>query len=579
MKERIMQMSLCPWKVGRERKRLEADVGTRWNVQRIGRWLLLVSIVTVNSGVVFAAPEAVYQYSVPVAHRTAYLWIPPVCPAIRGVLVAFANLSERQWLEDPAIRAESARQCLGILWIGPGDESILNADLKPGAGEALQQMFRDFAAKSGFAELEFVPVIPTGHSAHGQFAWRFAQWAPERTVAAIPIKTVPLPPDLDLPGIPLLYVVGETTEWPQYRDGRPGDRDFFWPEVRDSALKLRHLDPENLVAVATDPGSGHFDWSASGGELVALYIEKACSYRLPAHSPSHGPVALRPLRADSGWLTDAAGVQPDKFPPAAYANYSGNPGDAYWFFDRELALATAAFNGDRVQRRKQMLTFEQDGQLLPVAKQGFAPIKFEPEPDGITFKLVPAFLPAVPGELIGAGTPLGHAGGEIHLKVITGPAEQIGPDEFRIAMRRGNNGGEIWIEEQQDGDAEFRKAVQPGRVQFPARLTDGTPQSIQFDPIPDLKSSSSAIVLHARSTSGLPVRFYVEYGPAQVVGDRLILTEVPEFAKLPMEVKVIAYQYGYAAQSGGALAVQTAEPVARTFFVASRRFGHNKKHQ
>jgi hypothetical protein len=547
-------------------------------MQRIGRWLVLASIAIFSTGVVLAAPEAVYQYSVPVAHRTAYLWIPPACPAIRGVLVAFANLSERQWLKDPAIRFESAHQCLGIIWIGPGDESILNADLKPGAGQALEQMFRDLAVKSGFPELEFVPVIPTGHSAHGQFAWRFAQWAPQRTIAAIPIKTVPMPPDLDLPGIPLLYVVGETTEWPQYRDGRPGDRDFFWPVVRDSALAVRHLDPQNLIAVATDPGSGHFDWSASAGKLVALYIDKACRYRLPPHSPSHGPVALRPLRADTGWLTDTAGVEQDKFPPAAYAKYTGKPADAYWFFDRELAVATAAFNGDRVQRRKQMLTFEQDGQLLPVAKQGFAPIKFQSEPDGISFKLTPVFLPAVPAELIGAVTPVCHSDGAIHLKVVTGSAEQIGPDEFRIAMRRGNNSGEIWIEEQQNGDAEFRKAVQPGRIHFPARLTDGVPQTIEFDPVPDMKSTSAAIALHARSTSALPVRFYVEYGPAQIVEDRLTLTEVPAFARLPMEVKVVAYQYGQAAQ-GGVPAVQTAEPVARTFLVVPRGMRRKEKQQ
>jgi pimeloyl-ACP methyl ester carboxylesterase len=517
-------------------------------------------------GSVFAAPQAVYQYAVPVAHRTAYLWVPAGCPAVRGVIVTFANLTERQWLEDPAIRATAEQQCLGTIWIGPGDESILNADLKPGAGEALQEMFRAFAQKSGFPELEFAPVIPMGHSAHGQFAWRFAQWAPERTIAAIPIKTVPLPANLDLPGIPLLYLVGETTEWPQYRDGRPGDRDFFWPRVRDSALKLRALNQANLISVVTAPGSGHFDWSPSQARFVALFIRKACEVRLP-HGPSlPGPIHLRALRPDSGWLTDASGVLPEAHPAAPYQSYQGAQSSAYWFFDRETALAAVAFNGDRVRRKKQMLTFEQDGQLLPVAKQGFAPLKFEPEADGITFKLTPAFLPSVPQELIGAGALLGHANGEIHLSVVTGPAEQVAPTEFRVAMQRGDDGGDIWIEEEQDGNAEFRKAVQPGKLHIPARLTEGSPQSIRLDPLPGTKSSSPAMRLHAVSTSGLPVRFYVEYGPAQVAGDRLILTQVPRHATLPIEVKVVAYQWGRMA-SGNSPAIQTAEPVARTFLV------------
>jgi hypothetical protein len=517
--------------------------------------------------------EAIYQYAVTQAHRTTYLWIPPDCASVRGLIVAFANLTERQWLEDPAVRKVAERQCLGIVWIGPGDESILNADMKPGAGEALQATFRALALVSGFPELEFAPVIPTGHSAHGQFAWRFAQWAPERTIAALPIKTVPFPQDLDLPGIPMLYLVGETTEWPQYRDGRIGDRDFFWPHVRESALRLRQTGSENLIGVATDPGGGHFDWSPADGRLVALFIEKACATRLPRHSSEPGPVHLRPLKASEGWLADPGGVQPDRWPPRPYAHYQGNVSQAYWFFDREMAEAAARFNGDRVARKHQMLTFEQDGALLPVATQGYASLKFEPEADGITFKLKPAFLPSIPPELVGAGTALGHAESPIHLKVIAGPAEQLAPDTFRIAMRRGNESGAIWIEEENDGNQEFRKAVQPGKLSIPARLTEGTPQQIYFDPIPDLRPAAAPILLHASSTSGLPVRFFVNYGPARVIGDRLVLDEIPKYARCPIEVEVIAYQWGRQPDKFGP-AIKTAEPVSRKFQIEINPHGN-----
>ena len=412
-----------------------------------------------------------------------------------------------------------------------------------------------------------MPVIPMGHSAHGQFAWKFAQWAPQRTVAAIPIKTTPLPPDLNLPGIPILYLVGETTEWPEYRDGRPGDRDFFWPVVRDSALRLRSANQDNLIAVATDPGGGHFDSSTAQGRLIALFIRKACQYRLPAHPPKDRPVQLRPLSLQSGWLTDSGGVLPDKWPPASYDKYLGNKNAAYWFFDREMALAAAAFDGDRMKRKKQMLTFEQDGQLLPVAEQGFAALRFEPEADSISFRLSPAFLTQVPSQLIGAGSPLGHVDGPIHLNVITGPAQQIGPDEFRVTMRRGDDGGDIWIEEEQDGNAEYRKAVQPGRMYIPARLTAGTPQSIFFAPLSNVKADASPIVLHATATSGLPVRFYVEYGSAILSGNKLILSHVPRFARRPIEVKVVAYQWGRMAAGAASGRVPSAEPVMRTFLV------------
>jgi len=525
-------------------------------------WLFSMTMPAASQPV--SSQEAIYQYAVTQAHRMTYLWIPPDCASVRGLIVAFANLTERQWLEDPAVRKVAERQCLGIVWIGPGDDSILNADMKLGAGEALQATFSALARVSGFPELEFAPVIPTGHSAHGQFAWRFAQWAPERTIAALPIKTVPLPGNLNLPGIPLLYLVGETTEWPEYRDGRIGDRDFFWPHVRESALRLRQANPENLIGVVTDPGGGHFDWSPADGRLVALFIEKACLTRLPNHTSEHAPVHLRPITANQGWLTDSSGVQPDRWPPEPYAHYRGNASQAYWFFDREMAEAAVRFNGDRVARKHQMLTFEQDGALLPVATQGFAALKFEPDADGITFKLKPAFLPAIPPELIGAGTPLGHAEGPIHLEVITGPAEQLAPDTFRIEMGRGDESGDIWIEEENDGNREFRKAVQPGKLTIPARLTEGIPQQIQFDPTPDLRPTAGPVLLHASSTSGLPVRFFVNYGPARVKGDRLVLSEIPKYARFPIEVEVIAYQWGRLADKSGP-GIQTAEPISRKF--------------
>lgn len=547
-----------------ERMRLFSK-GMKTNFIRTIWKLTLAILVAAILSTALAAQTSVYQYAVSVGDRTAYLWVPPACPAVRGVLMSLANLTERRWLEDATIRTVASQECLGTIWIGPGSDTFVNADMQFGSGEALLQMLRDFAQISGFPEVAFAPVIPMGHSAHGQFAWKFAKWAPDRTIAAIPIKTVPLPPDLHLSGVPLLYIVGETTEWPQYRDGRPGDRDFFWPVVQESAVQLRQSDPDSLIAVATEPGGGHFDWSAAQAKLIALYIQKACQFRLPPHPSQSGIAKLRPLRVTDGWLTDARGMAPDRRPPAAFGKYKGDKSQAYWFFDRETALAASAFNGDRKHRQKQMLTFLQDGQLLPVAKRGFASLKFEPEADGVTFKLTPAFLSRVPDEFVDAGAPLGHAAGPIQLSIITGPAEQISATEFRLSMERGGIGGDIWIEAEQDGDSKFRKAVQPGMLHLPARFAEGAPQSISFDPIPDQPSTASPIGLHAVSTSGLPVRFFVEYGPAKIDGDHLVITEVPEFGNKSIEVKVIAYQWGRMAGSSGESAIQSAAPVAHTF--------------
>ena len=164
--------------------------------------------------------NSVYQYAVNVGSRQAYLWIPPESRFIRGVIISLSNILERNWLEDPIIRSMEAKESLGIIWVGPnpkGSAQTLTANLKPGEEMVLQQMFNDFAEVSGYGELKDVPIISMGHSANGHFAWNVAGWKAERIIAVIPIKTIPFPDSLNFTGVPVCYMVGQTTEWPQYR--------------------------------------------------------------------------------------------------------------------------------------------------------------------------------------------------------------------------------------------------------------------------------------------------------------------------------------------------------------------------
>jgi hypothetical protein len=511
--------------------------------------------------------NSVYQYSVPVGDRQAFLWVPPDCKNVRGVIISLSNLLERRWLEDPMIRKTAAEEGLGIIWVGPGKSSPLTADMKPGAGEQLQKMLKDLAAESGYREIEFAPILPMGHSANGHFAWNVANWNPDRVIAAIPVKTVPFPSSFDFENVPVCYVVGQTTEWPQYRvpdpATKPGDRDFFWPVVRQSAIALRAANENNLVAVVTDPGGGHFDWNEHLAKFISLYIKKACQYRLPKQAAKDTFAQLNKIKKESGWLTDRGGMEPDTFLPAPYNQYKGEPKKAYWFFDEETAKAAVQFNGDRKRRQKQMLTFVQDGQLLPVAKQGFAPLRFSPEEDGLTFKVVGAFLPEVPRELIGSGAKLGHAAGPITFSVITGPAVQVGPTTFRIQFDRAGMSGDIWLQEEHPGNNEYRHAVQPGLLKIPAELTAGKPQVIAFPQIKNQNAGVKSIKLSATSDSGLPVRYYVVSGPAFVEGDVLRFTKIPVKSKFPVKVTVVAYQWGRTL----APLYQSAEPVEMTVYI------------
>lgn len=523
---------------------------------------ITIFFLIINIGLLAQTREADYQYSVQVGARQSYLWIPPDCNYVRGVIMSMSNLLERNWLEDPIIRKAAAEEGLGIIWLGGGGREVtLTANLNPGESDKLLEMLKDLSVESGYREIEYAPIISMGHSANGQFSWNVPNWDPERCIAAIPIKTTSLPNTFKFEGVPLCYIVGETTEWPQYRDGRQGDRDFFWPAVRESAVALRKANENNLVAVVTDPGGGHFDWSERQARFIALYIRKACQYRLPKKATPDGPVKLNKLSKESGWLTDIGGMDPDTFPPAPYKKYKGDPKKAYWFFDKETALAAVAFCGDRMKREKQMLTFVQDGQLLPVATQGFAPLKFQPQQDGLSFRVEGAFLSALPIELIGYGTPLGHAEGPIMFRLITGPAIQTGPETFRIQFDKQGFGGALWIQEEHPGDEKYRHAVQPGQMNIPAKLAVGMPQVIVFPKIEDQKKGIKSIELKATSDSKLPVNYYVVAGPVQLQGNTLIFTRIPVKSKYPVKVTLVAYQWGRTIDP----LYQSAEPVTQTF--------------
>ena len=513
-----------------------------------------------------SASGAVYQYSVQDGDRRVYLWVPPTCGHVRGLIVAFKNLTEQLWLEDPVIRAAASDECLGIVWVGNGHQSQLSADVDDRAGQAFLQMEQHLAEVSELPEIANAPVIAMGHSAHGQFAWKFAEWAPERTIAAIPIKTVPLPPDLQLRGVPLLYLVGETTEWPQFRESnRVGDRDYFWQVVRNSAIQLRQADPAQPIAVAVDPGGGHFDWSPQDAKVVAMFIRKACALRLhPGIPDMHSRSQLRTIPFESGWLMDSGGIEPDRYPAASVSSYWGPKDRAYWIFDGEMAASIAALQGDRKPRRIQMLSFVQDGVVLPVAVQGFAPLEFEPDADDVSFPLNPVFLDVMPRELNGAGTKIGNDAAPIQLTVITGPIEQIGPRSFRYAESR-EAGSDAWIEEEAAGNDVYRRAVQPGKMHFRTN-EGGAEQAIHFPPIPNQRAGTHAIKLHAESTSGLPVRFYVISGPARITGNELEFSEVPRCGAKQMQVIVMAYQEGRPAR-GDQSAVRAATPVTRQFLL------------
>lgn len=151
---------------------------------------------------------AEYQWSVPIetvistetqGHPRAFLWIPPGCKRLRGVVVGQHNMEEEQIFENSVFRKTLADLDLALIWVTPPLDLFFRFD--QGAGEHFDAMLKSLVQQSGYTELALVPVVPIGHSAAASYPWHFGFWAPDRTLAALSVSG----------------------QWPYYKDKNSAD--------------------------------------------------------------------------------------------------------------------------------------------------------------------------------------------------------------------------------------------------------------------------------------------------------------------------------------------------------------------
>ena len=540
------------------------------------RPLLLVLTMLLGGHGVLRAAE--YQWSVTVSSVVsgetkspprAFLWIPPTCQRVRAVVLAQHNMLEIPLLEHPEFRQAMAELSFAIVWITPppgGAEKFVEED-----ATHFEAALRALADASGYGELAEAPVVPIGHSAMAEFPYLVAAHWPQRTLAAVSLKGSW--PDLDrkppqpwierfaASGVPLLFVSGEY-EWAEERAGR--------------ALAFRRQFPAAPLSMLADAGGGHFDHHAALTRFIAGYLRAAAEHRLG----DHGLLAIDATQW--GWRVDRWHM--DQAPRAAaapVARYAGDSSQTYWCFDETQAQATERLQSAHARKQPQLLGYRQDGAVVPQVNGTHQQVTLawrpEPDGDGLTFRLSGAFLDTVPEgrperwTKLKAGAPIAHAlgGGPVVIEPICGPVVKLTEDTFalrfdRVGFDNLRRSAEIWFQAVHPGDAQFKRAVQQALLRVPLRNTLGTPQTLRFDPIPDQKAGCvDPIPMHATSSAGAKVRFYVREGPAEVEGDHLKLSALPPRAKLPIPVTVVAWQWGRSTEPR----LQSAEPVVHRFQV------------
>ena len=499
------------------------------------------------------------------AHPSAYLWIPENCKQVRAVIIGQHNMTEETIFEHPEFRKNMGKLGIAEIWITPGIDQ--RWDVTKGTQQIFETMMKNLSEISGYTELEFAPVIPIGHSAMTTYPWNFAAWNPERTLAVLSIHgdsprthlTGYGRANLDwgtrtIEGIPSLMVMGE---------------DEWWEDRLITSFDYRREYPNAPLSFLADAGHGHFDISDELIDYLSLFLKKTVEYRLPEHSSLDAPIQLIPVEAKNGWLADRWRKNEKPTAEAAsYDKYKGDKNHAFWYFDKEMADATEKYYANERGKTEQYIGFEQKGKLItfnPKSHVRMSP-SFQPEADGVTFHLKAVYTDTLRNEYSKE-----HSTHPIRMSRICGPVEVVNDTTFtvrfyRMGLDNPKRTGGICLMASVKQDHKYRSAVQQVEIRIPYRNKEGISQRIIFPKLSDVKASVKKISLNGTADSGLPVYYYVKEGPAEIKGDKLVLTKIPPRAKFPVKVTVVAWQYG----RSGEPKVQTAEAVEQSFYITAR---------
>jgi hypothetical protein len=465
-----------------------------------------------------------------------------------------------------------------VVWISPIID--LQWKVENGCQKAFDKALADLAETSGYDELKTAPIVPLGHSAMATFPWNFAAWNKDRTLAIISYKG-------DAPRTNLCGYGRENLEWGRTRniDGIPGlmiEGEYEWWEARvNPALAFRMMYPESCISFLADVGNVHFDVSDEVVEYICLFLKKTAEYRLSdviaGNDPQSSVISKASLlRGNDGWLVARWKENEANRPaPAPIAQYKGDPHDAFWYFDSEIAEATEKYYAEKRGKKEQYIGYAQNGKLLRFDPNLHARTigRFEPEADGLTYHINAFFTDTlrtvVAGNDLQSSKTTGDSrirGNDIRIDRICGPVKKVNDSTFtvrfyRMGLNNPRRTGDIWLIAHQGGDGVWNSSVQQINIRIPYPNKEGMEQKITFPEIENVKVGIKKITLKAKSDSNLSVNYYIKEGAAEIVGNQVVFTKIPPRAKMPHKITVVAWQYGVAGK------IQTAEAVEKSFYI------------
>jgi len=528
--------------------------------------LLSAAVFAETPAGISASPEnQVFQFSVSgtcsdwadgsTNRGTLYLWVPEECARLRGLLILGFNVPEHRLVGHPDLREVCRSQSLGLVWSA---HTFWNFRKEAKGQDAVQVGFLEklldqLATVSGYTEVKEVPWLPIGESGHLLMVDGLIEQRPEKCIAGVYLKN---PGGRTNRTVPVMNSFGSGQEWGQTK------KDLRRDWVDNITMAYPHfvknrVSPEWPMSLLIEPATGHFYCTEDMTSYVADYVKAAVQARLPEKAGE----PLRPVRLEDGFLAALPVPGVEAGPPIPYAGASEEQKKAGWYFNRDLA--------ERAQRMAQGNWAAETALPVVVAGDGYEFFPFrlnsvtqmEVSGDG-TFRPKAELAATLPEGFVGAGEKLAEPPGPVRIEWICGSMAPSQDGGFQVSLdrtwRNGMDGG--YLAALFDGTDKVRRSVQPIHVKLLPNQ-EGKKQTITWDPLPDVRAGAPPIPLTARSSAGLPVRYFVAYGPAKIEGDKLILTAIPPRARYPVEVAVTAWQWGRKSDPK----VQTSELVRQTF--------------
>jgi hypothetical protein len=422
------------------------------------------------------------------------------------------------------------------------------------------------------AELARAPLFFAGHSAGGPQAKAAAAAFADRCFGLMQFRGGAPSWDPPLPaGIPTLMMLGQFDEFGKVMRDEAGREN--WAGGRDSMAQYRARGPDRLGSIVVEPGAGHFAWSDRSAAYFSMFLRAAARARIPAGVPRDGgPVMCRRVDPAKGFLTDLAlgpggaakgGLATKRPVPAR--SHAGDGAHA-WHIDRALAEATLAHHRDLSRPKDQFIrwtdayTVDAGARFFFTAPAWIGDAAFDVHP--IYADTYPTRQPNGEGpRWLPAGQPVTHAAAPILVRPIGGPLVAVGRHTFEIrfdALAPAGEGARATFIAYSEGDAEHRYTEHVGMLQKGFAVVAPGAGQLAFPPIGDLRPDDPPLALAASSENGKAVRYYVAAGPAKIVNGKLTVAEVPDRARFPMTIKVVAYQVG-PGPSGAQRSVSLAE--------------------